>query len=50
MRAVVYTDVLQTTIMFIGVVSVVVQVCIELGGVGEVWERAAQGGRLEFFK
>ncbi|XP_037782150.1 sodium-dependent multivitamin transporter-like [Penaeus monodon] len=49
-RAVVYTDVLQTTIMFVGVLSVVVQVCIELGGIGEVWQRAGQGGRLEFFK
>ncbi|XP_063614978.1 sodium-coupled monocarboxylate transporter 1-like [Penaeus indicus] len=35
--------------MFVGVLSVVVQVCIELGGVGEVWQRAGQGGRLEFF-
>ncbi|XP_042880693.1 sodium-coupled monocarboxylate transporter 1-like [Penaeus japonicus] len=48
-RAVVYTDVLQTTTMFLGVLVVVVQVCTELGGVGEVWRRAERGGRFEFF-
>ncbi|XP_042880689.1 sodium-coupled monocarboxylate transporter 1-like [Penaeus japonicus] len=48
-RAVVYTDVLQTTVMFVGVLAVVMQVCIDLGGLGEVWDRAIEGGRIEFF-
>ncbi|KAG0713738.1 Sodium-coupled monocarboxylate transporter 1 [Chionoecetes opilio] len=48
-RAVVYTDVLQTLLMFGGVLAVVVLCCIELGGVGEVWAIAEHGGRIEFF-
>ncbi|XP_050704574.1 sodium-coupled monocarboxylate transporter 2-like isoform X3 [Eriocheir sinensis] len=48
-RAVVYTDVLQTLLMFVSVLAVVVLVCVDLGGVGEVWATAGRGGRLEFF-
>ena len=50
MKAVVYTDVMQTLLMFSGVFAVVVLCCMELGGVEEVWTIAEQGGRLEFFK
>ena len=49
-KAVVYTDVLQTLLMFGGVFAVVVMCCIDLGGVKEVWTIAERGGRLEFFK
>ncbi|KAG0702597.1 Sodium-dependent multivitamin transporter [Chionoecetes opilio] len=42
-KAVVYTDVLQTLLMFGGVLVVVVLCCIELGGVGEVWAIAERG-------
>lgn len=49
-KAVVYTDVIQTLVMFFGVLAVVVVVCRNLGGIEEVWEVAGQGGRLEFFK
>ncbi|XP_047470463.1 sodium-coupled monocarboxylate transporter 1-like [Penaeus chinensis] len=48
-RAVVYTDVLQTTVMFVGVLAVVMQVCIDLGGLDEVWSRAVEGNRIDFF-
>ncbi|KAG0729411.1 Sodium-coupled monocarboxylate transporter 1 [Chionoecetes opilio] len=48
-KAVVYTDVLQTLLMFGGVLVVVVLCCIEFGGVGEVWAIAERGGRIEFF-
>ncbi|KAG0713737.1 Sodium-coupled monocarboxylate transporter 2 [Chionoecetes opilio] len=48
-KAVVYTDVLQTLLMFGGVLAVVVMCCIELGGIGEVWAIAERGDRLEFF-
>ncbi|XP_050704571.1 sodium-coupled monocarboxylate transporter 1-like [Eriocheir sinensis] len=48
-KAVVYTDVLQTLLMFGGVLAVVVLCCIDLGGAGEVWDIARRGGRLEFF-
>lgn len=48
-KAVVYTDVLQTLLMFGGVLVVVVMCCNDLGGVGEVWAIAGRGGRLQFF-
>ncbi|KAG0724278.1 Sodium-coupled monocarboxylate transporter 1 [Chionoecetes opilio] len=48
-KAVVYTDVLQTLLMFGGVLAVVVMCCIELGGIGKVWAIAERGDRLEFF-
>ncbi|XP_047501929.1 sodium-coupled monocarboxylate transporter 1-like [Penaeus chinensis] len=48
-KAVVYTDVIQTLVMFFGVLAVVIVVCRNLGGIEEVWEVAGQGGRLEFF-
>lgn len=46
----VYTDVMQTLLMFCGVIIVVVVCCIDLGGVGNVWAAAEHGERLEFFK
>lgn len=49
-KAVVYTDVIQTLVMFFGVLAVVIVVCRNMGGIEEVWEVAGQGGRLEFFK
>ncbi|KAG7170661.1 sodium-coupled monocarboxylate transporter 1-like [Homarus americanus] len=48
-KAVVYTDVVQTLIMFGGVLVVSVLCCVQLGGPGIVWTIADQGGRLEFF-
>ncbi|KAK8746443.1 hypothetical protein OTU49_017018, partial [Cherax quadricarinatus] len=48
-RAVVYTDVLQTLIMFGGVLAVVIICCVDLGGVDNVWDIALQGGRIKFF-
>nr|XP_045595250.1 sodium-coupled monocarboxylate transporter 1-like [Procambarus clarkii] len=48
-RAVVYTDVLQTLLMFVGVLVVVVVCCVNLGGVATVWHIADHGSRLEFF-
>ncbi|XP_063875889.1 sodium-coupled monocarboxylate transporter 1-like [Scylla paramamosain] len=48
-KAVVYTDVLQTLLMLGGVLAVVVMCCMEAGGVEKVWATAGQGGRLEFF-
>ncbi|KAK4321924.1 hypothetical protein Pmani_007306 [Petrolisthes manimaculis] len=49
-KAVVYTDVLQTLLMFGGVLVVVILCCIELGSVANVIDIADQGQRLEFFK
>nr|XP_053630911.1 sodium-dependent multivitamin transporter-like [Cherax quadricarinatus] len=49
-KAVVYTDVLQTALMFLGVLVVVVICCVDLGGVSIVWNTALRGSRIEFFK
>ncbi|KAB7502994.1 Sodium-coupled monocarboxylate transporter 1 [Armadillidium nasatum] len=49
-KAVVYTDVVQTLIMFIGILAVIIVVCIELGGVGAVFDIAEKGERIEIFK
>ncbi|XP_076063469.1 sodium-coupled monocarboxylate transporter 1-like [Oratosquilla oratoria] len=48
-RAVVYTDVVQTSLMFIGVVVVTVIAIVEIGGFQNIWNIAEEGGRLEFF-
>lgn len=45
-KAVVYTDVLQTLLMFGGVLLVVVLCCVDVG-LGFVWDAALQDGRLE---
>ncbi|XP_069166836.1 sodium-coupled monocarboxylate transporter 1-like isoform X2 [Procambarus clarkii] len=47
-KAVVYTDVLQTSLMFLGVLVVVVICTLDLGGVGVVWDSALQGSRVQF--
>nr|XP_053636275.1 sodium-coupled monocarboxylate transporter 1-like isoform X2 [Cherax quadricarinatus] len=48
-KAVVYADVVQTLLMFVGVLVVSVICCQQLGGPANVWTIAGQGGRLEFF-
>ncbi|MPC09856.1 Sodium-coupled monocarboxylate transporter 2 [Portunus trituberculatus] len=47
-KAVVYTDVLQTMLMFVGVLVVVVMCCVDVGVVN-IWTTAKEGGRLEVF-
>ncbi|XP_069178112.1 sodium-coupled monocarboxylate transporter 1-like [Procambarus clarkii] len=48
-KAVVYTDVVQTLLMFGGVLVVSVICCQYMGGPANVWAIADQGGRIEFF-
>ncbi|XP_045132270.1 uncharacterized protein LOC123516732 [Portunus trituberculatus] len=48
-KAVVYTDVMQTLLMFGGVLAVVITCCQDLGGFGNVWTIAQRGGRISFF-
>lgn len=48
-KAVVYTDVLQTLVMFFGVLAVVAVACRDIGGIARVWAAAEEGQRLEFF-
>lgn len=49
-KAVVYTDVVQTAIMLGGVLLVVILCCIDLGGLGNVLQIANEGGRIQFFR
>ncbi|KAG7155537.1 Sodium-coupled monocarboxylate transporter 2-like 6 [Homarus americanus] len=48
-KAVVYTDVMQTLVMFLGVLVVVIICCVDLGGLGNMWRIANEGNRIEFF-
>ncbi|KAK8725341.1 hypothetical protein OTU49_010820 [Cherax quadricarinatus] len=48
-KAVVYADVVQTLLMFVGVLVVTVLCCYQLGGLTNVWTIAEQGGRIQFF-
>lgn len=50
MKAVVWTDVFQIGLMFGSMIMVVLRGTIDLGGLGYVFDRASEGGRLEFFK
>ncbi|XP_069949268.1 sodium-dependent multivitamin transporter-like [Cherax quadricarinatus] len=48
-KAVVYTDVLQTLLMFSGMLLVTIICTINAGGVANVWNIADHGGRIIFF-
>lgn len=50
LKAVVWTDTVQTIIMFGAMVVTVVVGTVRVGGVKEVWSRNQQGDRIEFFK
>lgn len=50
MKAVLVTDVFQSLLMFAAIYSVIVCAAIHAGGIQPIWDRARQGGRLEFFK
>ncbi|XP_072144454.1 sodium-coupled monocarboxylate transporter 2-like isoform X2 [Dermacentor andersoni] len=49
MKAVVWTDAFQMTVMLVGMLSVVVWGAMKVGGLGQVWETAVSGGRVQFF-
>ncbi|CAB3364425.1 Hypothetical predicted protein [Cloeon dipterum] len=49
MRAVVWTDALQTVVMVSAMIFVMVLGAAKLGGWGQVWEINEAGGRLQFF-
>lgn len=50
MKAVVFTDLLQSALMFGAVLSVVVFSSIQLGGFDQIFVKAREGGRLNFYK
>jgi Na+/proline symporter len=49
MKAVVWSDVFQTTVLFGSLFSIIIKGKINNGGVKNVWESSYQTGRMEFF-
>ncbi|XP_022119809.2 putative sodium-dependent multivitamin transporter [Pieris rapae] len=48
MKAVLFTDLLQSFLMFASVVSVLIFASIQVGGLGNIFAAAKEGGRLDF--
>ena len=49
MKAVMWTDVFQVTMMFAGLVAVLIQGSIDYGGFSNIWKFLEEGNRVEFF-
>ncbi|GFR57358.1 sodium-coupled monocarboxylate transporter 1, partial [Elysia marginata] len=49
MKAVVWTDVFQASVMLAGVLSIAIQGTIKAGGLERVWEINEEWDRLRFF-
>lgn len=47
-KAVLITDVFQSALMIIAVITVIVTAAVDVGGLGRIWEIADEGSRLEF--
>ncbi|XP_014225600.1 putative sodium-dependent multivitamin transporter [Trichogramma pretiosum] len=47
-KAVLITDVFQGVLMFASLFIVIISAAIRVGGLGEIWKIAQEGGRLEF--
>ncbi|CAD7087198.1 unnamed protein product [Hermetia illucens] len=47
LKAVVWTDVVQTLIMFGAMILIIVKGTLDVGGIGNVWSRAWDSGRIE---
>ena len=50
MKAVLWADAVQSLVMVAGLLSVIVVGIWKIGGVGEVWRIADEGGRINFWK
>ncbi|KAL3847684.1 hypothetical protein ACJMK2_018581 [Sinanodonta woodiana] len=49
LKAVIWTDVFQTVVMFAGIFAVLIKGTIVVGSIGRTWEIADQKGRLNLF-
>ncbi|CAH1798707.1 unnamed protein product [Owenia fusiformis] len=49
MKAVLWADTLQVAVILIGILALIIQGCINLGGVGEAFRIANENRRIEFF-
>ena len=50
LKAVVWTDVFQMTVAFIGFIAIIIKGSVDLGGFSEIWRINEQGKRIEFWK
>ena len=48
MKAVVWTDTIQMAIVYAGMLTLLIQGLIVIGGMGEAWDLASKGGRIVF--
>lgn len=48
MKAVLFTDSFQVGMMFAGLIAILIQGNIELGGFQEPWNKAEESGRVYF--
>ncbi|XP_069779130.1 sodium-coupled monocarboxylate transporter 1-like [Narcine bancroftii] len=48
-KAVVWTDVFQISVMVIGLLTILIRGSIQIGGFGKIWNIAENGGRINFF-
>lgn len=46
LKAVIWTDVFQTLVMFLGQLAVIIVGSIKVGGLGRVWDVASQHGHI----
>ena len=49
-KAVLWTDVFQSFLMFLTMIIIIVKGSYDVGGLNVVWKRAQLGNRIEFFK
>jgi Na+/proline symporter len=49
-KAVVWTDFLQGVVMVVASIVVIILGVTEVGGMGTVWERSRNGGRIRLFE
>ncbi len=50
MKAVLWVDTLQAVIMLAGLLAILIRGSAKLGGLGKVWKRAGEYGRLQYWK
>ncbi len=49
-KAVLWTDVFQSLLMFAAMIIIIIKGTLDVGGVDVVWQRALEGQRIQFFK
>ncbi|XP_050399603.1 sodium-coupled monocarboxylate transporter 1 [Patella vulgata] len=49
LRAVIWTDFFQVLVVISGLLALVIKGTMDVGGLGTVWEKAREGGRLNMF-